>query len=193
MNKDEFLAQLRQSLRGMPDADKNDILHDYEEHFRMGIAEGRNEEEIAQQLGNPRVIGNSYRIDAMLDDPKHSGSPRAASVLRAVFASISLTFLNLVFVVGPFFGLVGILIGLWAVSVSLMFAGVRLSVSFLWPVFEQIISNRLLDGAFMFFGGIGLAAVGLLAAVGMVKLTQWFVIGVASYVRFNARIVRGER
>ena len=193
MKKDEFLSELKKNLRNMPDADKQDVLNDYEEHFRVGMADGRSEEEIAQSLGNPRVIGNTFRIDAMLDEPKEGGGTSGASVLRAVFASISLTFLNLIFVVGPFFGLVGVLIGLWAVAFSMTLSGPRISLSFIWPIFPQITPNIHWDYSFMLFGGITIGALGFLAMIGMTILTKWFFRGIASYIRFNARIIRGEK
>jgi len=189
MTREQFLSQLRVSLGNMPDADKHDIVYDYEEHFNIGVSEGKSEEEIAQSLGNPRVIGNSYRIDAMLNAPKEGGSVPAASVFGAVFAAISLTYLNIVFVIGPFFGLVGVLFGMWAVAVSLVLAGVALIGSFIWPVTPQLIANPLLNYAFAFFSGIGIAALGALASIGMLVVTKWFFIGVAAYVRFNARII----
>jgi uncharacterized membrane protein len=194
MKKTEFLSELYNSLGNMSDADKQDVLNDYEEHFRVGMADGRTEEEIAQSLGNPRVIGNSFRIDAMLDEPKEGGGTSGASVLRAVFASISLTFLNLVFVVGPFFGLVGVLIGLWAVTFSMTVSGICVSLSFLKLDFvniPQLIDNTFWNYMFMFFSGIGIGALGFLASLGMGILTKWFFIGVASYVRFNARVISG--
>ncbi|MCX6344133.1 MAG: DUF1700 domain-containing protein [Armatimonadetes bacterium] len=193
MNREQFLSQLRLNLGNMPDADKQDILFDYEEHFRIGLTDGKSEEQIAESLGNPRVIGNSYRIDAMLSLPKEGGDITAASVSRAVFASISLTFFNIIFVLGPFFGLLGVLFGMWATAVSLTLAGVGLAVSPIWPGAIQFIANPLLNGAFVLFSGIGIAALGVLASIGMSVLTKWFFIGVAVYVKFNARIIRGEK
>ncbi|MHB1456191.1 MAG: DUF1700 domain-containing protein [Armatimonadota bacterium] len=69
MKKDEFLSELHNSLGNMSDADKQDVLNDYEEHFRVGMADGRSEEEIAKSLGNPSAIGATYRVAAMADKP----------------------------------------------------------------------------------------------------------------------------
>ncbi|MHB1456190.1 MAG: DUF1700 domain-containing protein [Armatimonadota bacterium] len=74
MKKDEFLSELRNSLGNMPDADKQDVLNDYEEHFRVGMADGRSEEEIAQSLGNPRAIVATFRVSAMLEKPNEIGT-----------------------------------------------------------------------------------------------------------------------
>ena len=74
MKKDEFLSELKKNLGSMPDADKQDVLSDYEEHFRVGMADGRSEEEIAQSLGNPSAIGATYCVSAMLEKPVTKGA-----------------------------------------------------------------------------------------------------------------------
>jgi uncharacterized membrane protein len=190
MNKEKFLTELKRSLGRMPEAEKGEVLYDYEEHFRMGAAEGKSEEQIAEALGNPRAIGKSYAIDALLEEPKGGGGVTATSVLRAIFASISLTFFNIIVVFGPFFGLVGVMIGLWATAASLALSGVAVLVS---PVVALIVPGLFtlagVNAAFLLFAGIGVAGLGLLAVIGMWKLSQLFVQATAAYIRFNARIV----
>jgi uncharacterized membrane protein len=156
----------------------------------MGAAEGKSEEQIAQSLGNPRAIGKSYTIDALLEEPKNGGEVKAASVLRAVFASISLTFFNVIFILGPFLGLVGVLIGLWATAGSLGISGAAVILSPLVAlVAPGLFALGGFGGAFLFFAGVGVAGLGVLACIGMWKLTRLFVRGTAAYLRFNARIV----
>jgi len=191
MNKDQFLSQLRRSLASLREAERQEILYDYEEHFRMGLADGKSEEEIAQSLGNPRVIGNAYRIDAMLDEPPEGGRVTTVAVLRAVFASISLTLLNLIFVVGPFAGLVGVLAGLWAAAVAVLGSGIAIMLQPFLPIPVQMGDVPLTNGPFAVFTGLGTGALGLLACIGMVVLSRWFFRGVAAYIKFNARIVTG--
>jgi uncharacterized membrane protein len=190
MNKEKFLTELKRSLGRMSEVEKGDVLYDYEEHFRMGAAEGKSEEQIAEALGNPRAIGKSYAIDALLEEPKGGGGVTATSVLRAIFASISLTFFNIIVVLGPFFGLVGVMIGLWATAASLALSGVAVLVS---PVAALIVPGLFtlagVNAAFLLFAGIGVAGLGLLAIIGMWRLSRLFVQATATYIRFNARIV----
>lgn len=193
MNKQRFLTDLLDAMGSMPDARRREILYDYEEHFSMGLSEGKTENEISKSLGDPRVIGNSYRIEALLDSPADGGNPSSTSVLRAVFASISLTFMNIVFVLGPFMGLVGIMFGMWAVVASLTVSGVAFIVSPIWPDSAQFIASHLMNDLFVFFLGLGLTALGVLSGIGMLMLTKWFFTGVAAYVRFNTRIIRGAK
>jgi uncharacterized membrane protein len=194
MNRERFLAELKRSLGAMPESEKRDILSDYEEHFRMGLAEGKSEEQIAASLGNPRILGKSYAIDSLLEEPKAGGGVTAASVLRAVFASISLTFFNVIVVLGPFLALVGVMIALWAAAVSLPLSGIAIVLA---PVAALIVptffSLASMSPVFLVFGGIGIAAVGVLAVIGMWKVSQLFVRVIASYVKFNLRIVTRRR
>ncbi len=193
MNKETFINELKRSLGGMSESEKKEVLYDYEEHFRMGTADGKSEEAVAASLGNPRVIGRSYAIDAMLED-RDGGYVKAASVVRAVFASISLTFFNLIFILGPLVGLVGVMIGLWATAISLPVSGVALVLSPIaaWIV-PQWVSLGGFSGVFWVFAGIGVAAIGVLAVIGMILLSRLFLRMIAAYVKFNARIVMRRR
>ncbi len=190
MNKERFMAELRRCLGAMKEAERTEVLYDYEEHFRMGAADGKTEEQIAASLGNPRSLGASYAIDTLLEMPKEGGAVKAASVVRAVLASVSLTFFNIIFVLGPFLGLVGVMIGLWAIAPALAFSGVAL---FFAPLAGAIlpawISMGGLNPAFLMFAGVALAGLGVLFAIGMWQLSRLFVKMIAVYVRFNARVV----
>jgi uncharacterized membrane protein len=194
MNRERFLSELKRSLGALPEVEKVDILSDYEEHFRMGLAEGKGEEQIAASLGNPRILGKSYAIDSLLEEPKEGGGITAASVLRAVFASISLTFFNVIVVLGPFLALVVVMIALWATAVSLPLSGIAILLA---PVAALIVpgffSLASMSPAFLVFAGIGTAALGVLAVIGMWKLSRLFVLVIAEYVKFNLRIVTRKK
>ena len=194
MKREQFLSQLKRSLGRMPEPERREILGDYEEHFRMGAAEGKTEEEIALALGHPRAIGGSYRIDSLLEERGEGAGVSVSSVLRAVFASSSLTVFNALFVLGPFCGLVAVMICLWAAAASLGLAGVGVVLGTIAsPILPQYITLGGLSPAFTLFAGIGTAALGFLAGFGMWKLTRLFLMMIAGYVRFNVRIVTRRR
>jgi len=194
VSRDQFLSDLKRSLGAIQESEKLDILSDYEEHFRMGLAEGKSEEQIADSLGNPRILGKSYTIDSLLEEPKAGGGVTAASVLRAVFASISLTFFNVIVVLGPFLGLVAVMVALWAAAVSLPLSGIAIvlapAAALIVPGFFSLAG---MSPVFLVFAGIGTAALGVLAVIGMWKLSRLFVLVIASYVKFNLRIVTRKR
>ena len=61
MTKYEFLRIIEEGLEDFPTNERNDILYDYEEHFTYGRADGKTDEEIINELGNPYEIVNQYR------------------------------------------------------------------------------------------------------------------------------------
>jgi len=189
MKKEDFLSQLHRALGRMSESEKKEILYDYEEHFRMGAVEGKGEEEICRSLGSPRALGRSYAIESLPDRPEE-GHGSATLALRAVLASVSLGFFNIVIVLGPFLGLVGVMIGLWAAAAAIALCGAAVVLAVpLWPMLPFLPGLSVLQGFFCFFTGTALAALGLLAVIGMWKLSLLFVRATVAYVKFNARIV----
>jgi uncharacterized membrane protein len=190
MTRQQFIVELRKGLGRMAEEEKREILADYEEHFRMAAGDGKSEEQTAQSLGNPRTIGRSYRIDSMLDESGEGGAAGARAVVRAVFASLGLTVLNAIFVLGPCLALAGAMIGLWAAAASLALTGLAVAVS---PVAAFVAPQAFILGGlsplFLVFAGVGAAALGVLALIGMAELSRLFIRMIATYVRFNARII----
>ena len=191
MNEEQFLNQLRRSLSGVPEQEKKEILYDYEEHFRSGLENGQEEAEIARSLGNPRVLGKTYRIESLLDEER--GGRRASNILRAVFASLSLGFFNVIITIPLYSGLLAGLVSLWAGAVSLALSGVGVIVGIiLLPLFPATFSLGGLSIPFLIFAGIGTVALGLLSVIGMWKLSQLFFRMTAKYVQFNVRIIKKQ-
>ena len=58
MNKKDFINKLSSYLAGVPVEERQDVINDFEDHFKEGIAEGRTEEEIAESLGDPKALAN---------------------------------------------------------------------------------------------------------------------------------------
>jgi uncharacterized membrane protein len=192
MNKEEFLFQLKRSLGRLSETEKREILSDYEEHFGAGLSLGKTEEEISRALGNPRALGAAYRLESMIEEGKSGWT--LVTVLRAVFASLSLGFFNLVIVLGPFFGIVAVVIGLWATAAALALTGVAgLMGLILMPIVPQFIDVGGLNIAFLVFASIGVSALGVLALIGMWYVTKWFIFVVVKYVELNVRIVARRR
>ncbi len=191
MNKESYLRELRTSLEGLPEKEKVEIVADYDEHFRAGSEEGKSEEEIARSLGNPRSIGRSFRIDSMIQETEGRS---ATAVLRAVFATLSLGFFNVVVVLGPFVGILAVVVSLWAVAASIGLSGLGVVLAVIaQPILPAYITTGGFHPVFLIFAGIGLAALGVLAGIGMWQLTKWVVRMIGKYVQFNVRIVSNRR
>lgn len=64
MNKDHYLKLLKRYLGHINNDEKQDILNEYETHFYSGKQEGKSEEQISQELGNPKSIAKELRATA---------------------------------------------------------------------------------------------------------------------------------
>src|SRR5699024_2827303 len=107
----------------------------------------------------------------------------AGNVFRAVWAVIGLGFFNLVIVLGPFIGLVGIIIGGWGVGIS--FAASPLLVLVNTVVHPSVFET------FDLFVSMILSGLGLFIMIGMYRATTALKALFVRYLKYNARIVKG--
>src|SRR5699024_12257595 len=97
MNKQLFLKQLRIQLRGLPEKEIEEIIHEYASYFTEAAESGLSEKEAARNLGHPFKIAKDikgYRKHAFYSSP--SGSCQA----RSIIVLIILILLILMLVVG---------------------------------------------------------------------------------------------
>lgn len=108
----------------------------------------------------------------------------AGSGAKSWIAALALIFFNLVFVLGPFFGICGTLAGLWVTTgvllVSPLFALVGVGFSH--------DSTSLLLAA---FGSLACFGAGLMLLIVMQWITKWFFKLTVKYVQFNWNIIKG--
>ena len=187
MNKKEFLDKLSRYLRSVPREDEQDIMSDFEEHFEMGIKEGRSEEELAGALGDPRTIANQFRASIMLAQAEKETT--ATNIARAVFASLGLGFFNLIFVLGPFLAIFAIMIALFAAAIGITAGGITgLLGTIFSPLFPDVF-NMLINPAVGIFASIGLICFGVLFFIGDMYLTRAFFRLFIRYIKFNVRLI----
>ncbi len=190
MNKKEFLDNLSKYLRGIPGEDEKDIISDFEEHFEMGKKEGRTEEDLAKSLGDPKALANQLKANIMVAQAEKETT--AVNITRAVFASLGLGFFNLIFVLGPFIGILGILTGLFAAAIGTTAGGITgLLGTIFSPLFPEYF-NMIVNPAVGIFASIGAICFGILFFIGDIYLTRGFFRLFIRYIKFNARVLTGR-
>lgn len=188
MTKNEFLDQLDSLLAEIPLEDRNDILYDYDEHFRIGIENGKSEEEIATSLGDIRVIAKQFKTDYKI---KHAEiNPSAGNAFRAVLATAGMGFFNLVFVLGPFLALLGLMIALFASAAAIFISGIGLFAGiFISPLFPSLVSMPV-NTTFSLFASIGLTCFGALFFISDCYLARFFYKITMKYLKWNIEIIK---
>lgn len=189
MNKTEFLNVLHNHLSKISQADRTDILYDYEEHFSIGLEQGKTEEEIVKDLGDPRIIAKQFTADTIVKQATETRS--VSNITRAVFAIAGLGFFNLVITVPIFFSLVAVLISFYAAAFSIAISGVAVILTvFAAPLFPDFINLGGLNPGVIIFTGIGLLSMGALFFIAVIYLTKLFFKGTLSYLKMNMSIIK---
>jgi uncharacterized membrane protein len=190
MNKKDFINKLSSYLGGIPEEDRRDVVNDFEEHFKEGIAAGRNEEDIAESLGDPRSLANQFKASILVSQAEKTTSP--VNITRAVFATLGLGFFNLIFILGPFIAVVSVLIALFVCAITLTASGITMFFAGIFgPLFPQYISISI-NPAVTIFGSIGVTCLGILFFVGDIYLTKLLYRLFLRYIKFNLRIITGR-
>ncbi len=190
MNKKEFLDNLSKYLRGIPGEDERDIISDFEEHFEMGKKEGRTEEDLAKSLGDPKALANQMRASIMV--ARAEKETTTVNITRAVFASLGLGFFNLIFILGPFVGILGVLAGLFAAAIGATAGGITgLLGTIFSPLFPEYF-NLIVNPAVGIFASIGVICFGVLFFIGDMYLARTLFRLFIRYIKFNVRIVTGK-
>lgn len=181
MSKKQFLSILEKSLKGISLKEREDIIQDFEEHFAIGLEEGQSEEEISNALGSPQQIAKELLATYHLE--KVEATATTGNIMRAVWAVIGLGFFNLVIVLGPFIGLVAILLGGWITSIAFI-------ASPLLVLLNALIYPSIFELFELFFSMV-LTGLGLLIGIGMYYITKVLVAGLLRYLKFNVNLVKG--
>jgi len=121
----------------------------------------------------------------------------ATNIIRALLAGMGLGFFNLVFIIGPFLGLLGVLVGLLAASLAIFFAGlISFFVSLATLISPDLFTSYVgvASGSWtLMFTSIGLAALGNLMLIGSWYVAKWFYIIIIKYLKLNLKVIIGKK
>lgn len=80
MTKTEFLQQLYNNLSPLSDGERKEIIQDFEEHFSVGLENGKTQEQICSELGSPESCAASYLQGANAAERYSQGRSAAYTV-----------------------------------------------------------------------------------------------------------------
>lgn len=184
MTRREFIDELGRLLGELPDKERLDIIADHTALFLRGVEQGKSEQEIAAELGSPQEVARrilaGYRIQQAQADAS------IGNISRAILATVSLGVVNLVFVLGPFLALLGLLASFYAVAFSLLVA--PLGILFIPSPLAETSDQRLF---FLFASMVSLGLGGMLS-IALIQFTIWLYRQFLRYLQFNVRLIRGK-
>ena len=179
MVRDDFLRQLSYSLYGLSEVEINDIILDYEKHFQIGLSQGKTEEEISNELGNPWEIAKNYINQTLESFREEPPTTNHNNKIRKVFFIILLGLFNLIIVLVPYIGLVGILLGIFGLGAGLFFTGIGI----LFGIPFVSISDGQLHGFTIIGYSLGFVGLGILIVLLGIYLAKLLYNLTARYIR----------
>lgn len=195
MNKEEYLEKLTKLLKDMPKDDREDILSDYKEHFRIGLENGRTEEELSRALGDPKTVAKQINVEYMINKAENEQS--ASNVIEAMLATAGLGLFNMIFVAVPALGIAAIIMVLFVAGLGVIFTGIlgifSPLINLIFPhAIHLPVSGGILGTLITILGGIGLTVLGTIWVVIMVYMAKWFYTLGIKYLKLNLRIIKGR-
>lgn len=185
MNKNDFMKQLSGRLTKMTKEEHDEIMADFNEYFTCAAAEGSNEEEICNRLGDPRKIAKEYYSQKMIEEANTQKSFK--SMGRAVSASMGLGIANFFYAVCVVAVGYIVIASLYITVCSIGLAGIGTMIgSAIW-----IGAVGPLAGLFGIFTGIMLISLSILGFIGIMKLAGLFAQGNMKFLNMTRTGIKG--
>jgi uncharacterized membrane protein len=173
MNREAFLTRLRDGLRGIPIATRDDILTDYAGYFADGAAEGRTEEEVAAALGDPNRLARELKAEVGLKRWEQERSPGAAA--GAIFAVLGLGAIDILILLPIMIPVISTLFGLFIAAICGFFiGGFVFAAGPFMPGVPGGPAMPLLAGLGIMAGSVAGVAVLTLCTIGLVNALVWY-------------------
>ena len=140
MGKLEYLDALKRAMTGLPPETQAKTLAWYEQRFVDGIAAGRLEASIAEELDDPRKVAVTLRASAHMSAFTEKKSP--ANALRMLGAGAGLLVFNL-FMAIPAAVYASLLVAVYACALGFYVSGIAITASGLAGANELVLNNPL--------------------------------------------------
>lgn len=190
VNKTEYIKILASTLKGLPQQEKDEIIYDYEEHFRNGIERGKTEEEISISLGDPKTIARQYTALNSLKAVSDNTSTR--NLLKAIFATSVLGFFNLIFVLAPFLTLAVVLLSFYLIGFAMILCGIVGVVMVPIAPFTNYIELGINSFSAICFS-VAMAAFGILFFIFSCYINKLFFKLTVKYLKWNVQFINDRR
>ncbi|MBN1775919.1 MAG: DUF1700 domain-containing protein [Clostridiales bacterium] len=192
MTRDEYIAALKRELGILGDTEVSEICSDFEEHFAVGISQGKTEHEISAELGDPHSVAETYLSDNIEQASGYRATTQSnAAVTNAVASNptvvkdltgprLFVILFNILVMVWVAISVYSAILSFWAAAIGILIAaGAVLAAIPLIP------SGAVLG---VVLTGIGLFFLAVFIGILCFFLTKLAVIATKEYVKWNKKV-----
>ncbi|MDF1617434.1 HAAS domain-containing protein [Petrocella sp. FN5] len=191
MTQSEFLASLDAALTKYNVKDRFRIIAHYKNQLEQVESNPDDLEKTLARFGNPEQLAATYRKKEMTQPVE----PVGIKFLKSFFIGMGLLLFNLIFVLGIYAGIWGVIIGFLGGGLGVFFSGIALlfSTFFSLPgVFHLpllLIEHPVLMGS----SGIFLIGLGTFFMILSIWFIKYWCMLTVKYVKWNIQLIRGDR
>lgn len=207
MTKNEFLVLLESHLSVLPPEERNELMEDYEAHFAFALQNGKSEEEVVRELGDPLELAKTaleerqpplssnpvYWYYSDKNDVPPSPAPGPAQGFEPVKhrergTGAKIGMISALFI--PDVVVFSLLFSFWLTAICLMISGGLLLLS---PLFY--VANGMIYGSYhlaKLYASISFVGIGILLLIGSKPFYQSMVSLLKQYWQWNLRLVKGN-
>ena len=192
MTKYEFLRIIEEGLKDFPPKELQDILYDYEEHFNNGRADGKTDQQIISELGDPYSIINQYRNGYLQKNTKYTNpnntNDAGNKILKIIIIILSIiVFTPVTFgfgggLIGLIFGLRGAVIGIGVAGLAVIFS--KFGLNIIGITVPSMLNDLPTPAAILFsIGSIFGLIFAILVLISVIKLIIHLVRKLINYIQ----------
>lgn len=186
MNKKEYMDQLENGLSSMSYKDVKEILGEIEEHFSVGIANGKTEDEICNDLGSADELAKAYiegtsLPQALIKKPVYE-TPKTTVVENKNYdlaGVLFVIFFNLIVMLPVWISVLGFVLAL--VGIELALIGGLIGLILAIPSMGTFIATGIVLALLLLF-------IVVFAFVLCYFAVKYFFVGTAAYIKWNKKV-----
>lgn len=183
MTRQQFISILESRLAALPADERRELIQDVESHFIFGLHNGRTEEEIARELGDPFEIARDALSGGYIED---IGLPSAArknpTSIGKIAACIGLVFCGMI--------AYPLIAALWSFAIAVAALVLACLISPALVLAEYIINGSFYPAKL--FLSVSLVGVGILLVYGARSIFRRLSHLTRGYSSWNVRVMKGS-
>lgn len=192
MTREEYIAALKRELGILGDTEVSEICSDFEEHFAVGLSQGKTEHEISAELGDPRSVAETYLSDNIEQASGYRATAQnTAAVTQAVVPPrnvekdltgprLFVILFNVFFMIWVAVSVYSVIVSFWAATVGLLIGAVAIFVA-IAAVPPAAVAGVLL-------AGLAVLCFAIVSGILNFFLTKLTVMATKEYVKRNKKI-----
>lgn len=142
---------------------------------------------------NTSKISNVSSASGTYDVPTQN-RPVGVSIIRGLFVGFGLLLFNLVIVLGPYLGIWGVIVGLFATGLALSVSGIAVGLaSFIAFPFAVSIPAAIISHPVLLIATCAiLISLGIIFMLAMLYIGKYLGLWTVQYLRWNFSVIRGD-